>query len=309
MYTLHMDRPISSLESDPSPQSESRPASGRPAAPAQRSAGEFVLFQRPIEAMGTALSNLGTGGESHSGGPALFRTDLAFREGGNRRGFDRAVCLKIQTPTPGSEFEVMGDELESTLHESVIDSGHGVLVSAVTCESLRCLYFYCDHSGQTRVVERAEQAAELGVVCSIEHRLDTNWDVYTLSLDPSPAELRAGRGLDTMMALLAAGDDLDAVRPIGHFVFFPDVTGREAARMASIKAGLMVGDTLEPDEFDPFPGLVLVIERSIDLELIERDVEQIERTVGMFAGWHDGWESLGEIDGDSPGVDIADDGE
>lgn len=262
--------------------------------------GQFVLFQRPIEVIGPALASLGGVDDPNSSGPALFRTDLAFRETINRRGYDRAVCLKVRAPAPGSEFELMGDELEDTLNESVIDAGHGLLVATVTTELLRCLYFYCDHSGQTRVVERAEQASELGVVCSIEHRLDVNWEVYSQRLEPTPAEIRSGRGLDAMMALLAAGDDLDQTRPIGHFVFFPDAQRREGARMMAIKAGLDVAETLEPDEVDIHPGLVLVVDRSIDLELIDRDIEQIERVIAPLGGWHDGWVSLGETgpDGD-----------
>ena len=99
----------------------------------------------------------------------------------------------------------------------------------------------------------------------------------------------------TIDALLEAGDDLNIVREVEHYLFFQTKTSMERAVSQLSSHGYEAKEYVNDDESDYGYGVVLVKTEAINPEIIEETTTSLYESAIQEHGIYEGWSTvLGE---------------
>jgi hypothetical protein len=226
--------------------------------------------------------------------PASVSLDLGRAEAGPEREWPWLVCLRIPMRSPRPDGLSSSQEastlntLEDALSDAVAAVCDGAQVGRLTWNGFRELFLY------VRGVERLNDGigAAVGRVPGydvlIRTENDPEWRHYFDVLFPSPEQMHWIRDRRVVDQLLAAGDELEASRPVDHYAYFGDKSARDRFLGAARARGFR-GRALPPDEKSARLGAHLVREDPVVIHHIHQVVSEVRQLAEECGGEYDGW--------------------
>jgi regulator of RNase E activity RraB len=148
------------------------------------------------------------------------------------------------------------------------------------------LYFYADDSkGLDKIV--ATILAPSNYVYESHTVRDTKWDFHYKNLTPNELELAHIQSDKIIYLLEEEGDDLEAVRPVEHYISFDTPTQKEKFLENLKLDGFVLKDEISSDEFEN--GIALLKEHSVTRESLHKVVAELFELIKEYQGYYEGW--------------------
>jgi regulator of RNase E activity RraB len=117
---------------------------------------------------------------------------------------------------------------------------------------------------------------------------DTHHDFYRDTLYPDDYELQQARSREIIEELEEAGDDLFALRPVEHYLFFQTESARQRAAAALAERGQVQSQMREEGSYPH--GLMLELTHACTLEAVEAVtrplIDMAHHEHGLYLGWN-----------------------
>jgi regulator of RNase E activity RraB len=147
-------------------------------------------------------------------------------------------------------------------------------------------YFYAqDSKGLDKVV--AKILSSSSHVYESHTVRDTKWDFHYKNLTPTDLEMAHIQSEKIIYLLEEEGDDLEAVRPVEHYVSFDTPTQKEKFLQKTLPADFSFKDEISSDEFEN--GIALVKEHAVTSKDLQNIVNELYKTIQEEGGYYEGW--------------------
>lgn len=225
-------------------------------------------------------------GRSTEDGMAFVRLREDVDADDHPAGFEyRVVCSLPIAASDGFPDDAEAEQLfaiEEQLELAVGDAG--MFVGAVTENSKRHLFYYVRESFDVAVLESFVQSPP-------ERKHDPAWADFTEWLVPSDSDRQINSDLHLIHILEEEGDDLSAVRPVDHFLYFDDKSDRDEVAISLSAQGEADLETSDDPESDSPYGIQFVREHALEPpEIFEHTLALVE-LASEHNGYYDGWET------------------
>jgi regulator of RNase E activity RraB len=226
--------------------------------------------------------------------PASISLDLGRAQTGPAREWPWLVCLRIpmRSPRPdglSSSHEAPAlNALEDALADAVAAACDGAQVGRLTWNGFRELFLY------VRGVERLNDGIGAGLGrtraydVQVRTENDPDWRKYFEFLFPSREQMFWIHDRRVVDQLLAAGDQVEAPRPVDHYAYFGDQGARDRFLRAASALGFRAR-ALPVDEKSARLGAHLVREDAVDIHHIHGVVSEVRQLAEECGGEYDGW--------------------
>lgn len=197
----------------------------------------------------------------------------------------RVVCtLSIAAPdgfpddAEAEQLYVVEEQLEGIVGDD------GLFVGAITQNGKRHLFFYVRESFDPTAFEPFVQSPP-------ERNHDPSWADFTEWLVPSDSDRQINSDLHLIHILEEEGDDLAAVRPVDHFLYFDEKSDRDEVAISLSAQGEADLETSDDPESDSPYGIHFVREHALEPpEIFEHTLGLVE-LASEHNGYYDGWET------------------
>lgn len=205
------------------------------------------------------------------------------------------VFVELKSPRPdglaSSEEAATLNRMGEVLDAAVAATCGAQLVGRITGAGRREFYFYACEPGELEAaVRRAMQAFET-YRYETGSALQPEWDQYVKLLYPSDSNLERMRNRRLLEALAADGDVHELPRPVDHWLYFADESGRAACRQTLAEIGFAIEDEGfdQPDARQMPFSLVVSRLDSVDKHSINGLTLELARLAREHRGSYDGW--------------------
>jgi len=231
-------------------------------------------------------------GVNEEGDPVVVEVDLDFDPPSDDVVWMLWAFVPLKTPLErdgcSAAERVVLDEIRRGLSE-VLELRNGALYAGTRfVDGWAELYFYAAWSKgaekqfRDAFKQHGYERIEYGANRDTHHRF------YHETLRPDAYELQQIRDREILRQLEEEGDDLDAVRPVEHYLFFQTETAMRRCALAMAADADSVETGLQEDGRYPH-GLLLRIEHDCRPETLARVtrpfLDTAEREHGIYLGW------------------------
>jgi uncharacterized protein (TIGR01619 family) len=227
---------------------------------------------------------------------ALFAVDLGVAEIAPVPVLDNLQWLRIVFTT--TRDDGMPDEDEAAQLSEVEDwwvermqADEGLHVARMTCAGRRELFGYMRNDLNDDLVAEARRLFGERYDFEGNSRQDPGWEVYADFLYPDPMAQRRIGNFKVVTQLRHAGDVASAVRPVDHYIYFPDEATRSQYVDEVVEAGFEVAAQEFDDEHDLPWTLHLKSRHTTDLATIDSIVLPLWIRAQQLGANYDGWGS------------------
>jgi hypothetical protein len=181
---------------------------------------------------------------------------------------------------------------EEALTTMVAGEFRGVLAGRITGAGRREFYCYAPRAdGWAPAAKRALAALPEYAVDYAGAQPDPEWSQYRDLLYPTPRQRRQAENQATIFALAEAGDELGAVRPVDHWVYFRSSDARRSFQARAAALGFQLVDDLGVDPERPAHPHRLHLRRAqaVDVPTVEAVTDELFAALEGLDGEYDGW--------------------
>lgn len=201
------------------------------------------------------------------------------------------LWLFVKTEMLDERLENFSNDLIETLQTSL----DAVFAGRIIKEGWGEFYFYAPHSKRFENLSSEVIARHGGYAYERGSSRDSKWEMYLDNLFPDPYGLLSIQNRQTIMALEEAGDDLNIVREIEHYLFFQTKTSMERSVAQLLSHGYSVKEYVKDDESDYSYGVVLTKCEAITPDIISETTTSLYESAIQEHGIYEGWSTtMGE---------------
>jgi uncharacterized protein (TIGR01619 family) len=204
------------------------------------------------------------------------------------------VKIQLRSPKPNglsdrSELQALAS-IEDQLSGQLKAACRAVEAGRVTTAGHRELYYYgADDAGFQGAVSAVMQQFNAYKI-DMGSKADPEWRQYLGVLFPTGEDFQKMSNMDVLGGLLDAGDTLQPVREVRHWIYFGTPTDRQQLA-AKVKAlGYKIEQEAEGPQDHPF-GLVIARDQSVTPKQIDDAVLELYRLAKQAGAEYDGWEA------------------
>jgi hypothetical protein len=207
------------------------------------------------------------------------------------------VWVEMRAPRPdglsSGEEAAQLHEIEAALDAMILPVCGAQLVGRITGSGRREFYFYGEEPGELdAAVARAMRPFE-GYQFQSGSSFQPDWEQYLELLYPSASNLQRMMNRRVLDSLEEQGDAHEVPRKVDHWLEFPSVATRAAARGTLEAIEFAIEGEYEAEEPGaPLPhSLVVSRVDSVDMRTISGITLELARLAEELGGRYDGWES------------------
>jgi len=269
------------------------PAASQTSPPPKRSAATESKKQKPS---GVQISPWGNYFTTINGALASVALDRSLRPKAPMANRPHLLWVKVQLRSPNpnglsdrSELQALAG-IEDQLTAQLKAACRATQAGRITTAGRRELYFYgTDDAGFQGAVSSVMQQFS-AYKFDMGSKADPDWRQYLDVLFPTGEDFQRMSNMDVLGGLLDAGDTLQPVREVRHWIYFGAPTDRQQFA-ANVKAlGYRIGPEAEGPEDRRF-GLVIARDQSITPKQIDDAVLELYRLAKQAGAEYDGWEA------------------
>jgi regulator of RNase E activity RraB len=205
------------------------------------------------------------------------------------------VWVYLRSPKPDGlsdkvEFETLA-AIEDDLSTGLGTACLAIEAGRITTAGRREFYFYgADDRGLRDAVFAVMRKFE-GYQFETGSKADPQWRQYLDVLYPSDEDFQRMRNMDVLNALIAAGDTLQPVRDVRHWLYFRAAADRQwfTDKVGAIGYNV-VGETEGSNDGRTF-GLIIARDQSVTPDQIDATVIELFRLAREVDAAYDGWEA------------------
>lgn len=177
-------------------------------------------------------------------------------------------------------------DLEEHIENSLQQDG-ALLLGHVTYNGAMLVLLYSPVPSSSKLVAKVNIFKKVEI--ELESRLDPNWDIFALEIEPTDLEAEQARNQQLLGILSQKGDDHSKPREVDFAARFPTADSRRQFISTVLANGFYTreeGSTWEyPDDFWCEVVLMTPIE---DVVIAEQSL-YVRKTADTFGGQFDGW--------------------
>lgn len=220
--------------------------------------------------------------------PASIALDLGYVQRGADAARPTLLCVRVRLRRPRPDGLSDGDEaadlngLEDRVTASLAARCDAVAVGRLTSAGRREFFFY--GRSDAELAAALDEAAAGGPYAPLfRAEVDPDWRFFFDVLAPGDREWQWILDRRVVDQLRAHGDDLDAARPVDHFVDLPDAEARDAFEAAIAEDGFSVSRA--------HAGFGLRLQRAdaVRLDRIHPVTWALGELARRLGGAYDGW--------------------
>lgn len=220
--------------------------------------------------------------------PASIALDLGYVQRGADASRPTLLCVRVRLRQPRPDGLSDGDEapdlngLEDRVTAALAARCDAVAVGRLTCAGRREFFFYGRSDAELAAALDAA-AAEGPYAPQFRAEVDPDWRFFFDVLAPGDREWQWILDRRVVDQLRAHGDDLDAPRPVDHFVDLPDAAARDAFEAAVAEDGFAISRA--------HAGFGLRLQRAdaVRLDRIHPVTWALGELARRLGGAYDGW--------------------
>ncbi len=221
----------------------------------------------------------------------LVRVDVGIIENVPIDGAKTLMEVNMQSRSIFSkklDFELLGtveDEIDSHLTE--LD----FVVGAITYADSKSFYYYTMHEDSLFNMLNKVLSKYKKLKCEISIAEDPKWEFYLNTLYPDAFEKQWKIDREVIEQLKANNDNLQILREINHWIYFPEIKSREDFKrnLNSNFYRIVEEETLQESQY-PY-RLIISHTSTVEFETINKITTVLLKKTIEAGGNYDGWES------------------
>ncbi len=151
------------------------------------------------------------------------------------------------------------------------------------------LYFYAPSPKRYENIVAQTMNAYSDYAYESGSRRDAKWEQYLRRLYPDARNFQQIQSRHTILALNEEGDDLNAERPVEHYIFFKTRSNEERFSDKAMDMGFTVKEQVEQDD-ETYPyGVILERSGAVTFEAIEESIDMLFAAMLKEHGVYEGW--------------------
>ena len=197
------------------------------------------------------------------------------------------MFVKAQSPVeqPFSDFL---DDLKGSLNESI----DAVYAGSIAKEGWVELYFYAPSSKRFENITTEAMNRHGGFAYERGSSRDGKWEMYLERLYPDAYALLNMQNRHTIEALVEAGDDLNKIREVEHYLFFQTRSAMERAVAFLTAHGMSLKEFVTHEDEEYAYGAVLTKSDSVTPEAVEETTSLCFDAALNDHGHYEGWSTV-----------------
>jgi regulator of RNase E activity RraB len=196
------------------------------------------------------------------------------------------LFVKAEELTP--LIEALSADLAETLHREL----DALFAARVMKEGWAEFYFYAPNAKRFENISSEVMSRHGGFVYERGSSRDGKWEMYSDNLFPDAYGLLSIQNRHTIQELQEAGDDLNIVRDVEHYLFFQTKSSMERTVAQLSSHGFEVKEYVNDDESDYAYGVVLVKAEAITPEIVEETTTSLYESAIQEHGVYEGWSTV-----------------